>query len=71
MAKVYHFSDEAPVMGSIIQAFKELEDLKEFTRINGGSKGTEKIWEIEGDIDSDYGTNDSIQIRVFDAKEFY
>lgn len=71
MAKVYHFSDEAPVMGSIIHAFRELEDLKEFARIQGGNKGIQKIWEIEGDLDSDDGPKGGIQIRVFEVKEFF
>ncbi len=70
MAIAYRFSDETPTMGSIVHAFRKLEDLKEFTRMQG-SKGTQKFWEVEGEIDSDDGRKDGIKIRVSSVKEIF
>lgn len=71
MAKAYHFSDETPETRTTVHAFKELEDLKDFTRMHGNEKGIQKIWEIQGEVDYDDGLSNGFQIRVSEAKEVF
>jgi len=68
MALAYRFDDDQPKRGATVYAFRTLEGLKDFARMQG-SKGNYKFWEIDGTIESDDGSMDGIQIRVSSVRE--
>ncbi len=70
MATAYRFDDQAPRSGSEVYAFRTLRGLKSFTD-DQGSKGNQRFWEIDGNITSDDGSEDGIQIKVSSAREVY
>lgn len=70
MAKAYRFDVQPPRSGSTVHAFRSLNSLKDFARMQG-SKGVQKFWEIDGTIISDDGSADGIQIKVSSVKEIY
>lgn len=70
MAKAYRFDDQSPRNGATVYAFRTLSALRDFARMQG-SKGNYKFWEIDGNIISDDGSIDGIQIKVSSVREVY
>ncbi|RIH63650.1 hypothetical protein D1164_18895 [Mariniphaga sediminis] len=70
MEKAYRFDDQRPVIGTTVYAFRTLNGLKRFARLQG-SMGSQRFWEITGNIVSDDGSEDGIQIRVVFVKQVY
>ncbi len=70
MAIAYRFSDECPISGDLVNAFRDLNDLRDFANMQG-FKGTMRFWKINGSIEKDDGNKDGILINVSSAKEVF
>jgi len=70
MEKAYRFDDQKPSVGSTVYAFRTLNGLKTFAKMQG-SIGSQKFWEIDGSIVSDDGSEDGIRIRVSSVRQVF
>ena len=68
MKKAYRFDDSKPKVGHPTHAFRTLNGLKKFAKIQG-TKGNMKFWEINGTIISDDRSEDGILIKVVSVKQ--
>lgn len=75
MIKAYHFVEAAggmaPRMGEIVHAFRTLDDLREFVRMQGKGWGAAhfKFYEIQGTVHQDDGGKDGLEVCVRTCRE--
>ena len=75
MVKAYHFVEAtaggAPMTGKVVHAFRTINDLREFVKLQGRGWGAAhfKYYEIYGDVYSDDGSRDGLEIRVTSYRE--
>jgi len=66
----YRFDDHKPTVGSMIAAFRSLEEMRRFVIMQGDYRDM-RFWEIKGTIVKDEGGPDGITIRVIGVREIF
>ena len=73
MVTAYHFLDPSvdrpPSTGQVVHAFRTLQDLRHFVRLQGSGSWTFRYYEVTGILVKDHGTKDGLEIRVSSSKE--